>query len=229
MNEQPTVESIEIIQQQLKRQARWIRLSFLAWGLLLSLFLLGGASEPLMVSTLDKLDVEEINVSRINVVEDDGVVRLVIANAEKYPEAIVNGKSYAREYQPAGILFYDAKGSEMGGLAMTDAAGNRVSALAFDYPNFDAVGMRCVVTEKGDSTTGIVINSKPPTELEPIEAARVVKTRIGIQNRNENAEILLSDKQGNERIRLVVNEDGEPRIELLDADGRVIQKLPESR
>ena len=228
MTHHPPADEIASIQKQLRRQALWLRVSTMGWILLLMFFFLGGASEQPTVSTVQTLNAEEINVSKINVIEPDGVARLVIANSERFPPPILNGKLYHRKVQPAGLVFYDASGSEMGGLAITDTAKNRVGALAFDYPNYDAIGLRCAISEDGkEATSGLVINSRPPAHLEVPEASKLVHTRIGIQNHNENAEILLSDPDGNNRIRLVVDDSGEPRIELLDSKGKVRVRIPE--
>ncbi len=53
-----------------------------------------------------------------------------------------------------------------------------------------------------------------------------MQTRIDIQNHNENAEILLSDPDGKNRLRLVVDDKGEPSMELLDAKGQVRVRSP---
>ena len=56
---------------------------------------------------------------------------------------------------------------------------------------------------------------------------RAAHTRIAIQNQNEDAQILLADTQGRDRIRLMVDRKGEARIEVLDAQGKVTFRAPE--
>ena len=107
-------------------------------------------------------------------------------------------------------------------MAITDAEMGRVAALAFDYPNYDAIGLSTRSDAGGGgSVTGLHINSRPPAGLDVIEASRVVERRIGIHNREENAEIILADTQGRDRIRLVVDDQDRARIEVLDAQGAV--------
>lgn len=171
----------------------------------------------------------ELTVERINVVDASGVTRLVIANAERFPPPLVGGKEHKRAVQPAGLVFYDAKGSEVGGLAITDATMGRVSALAFDYPNHDAIGLVTRVSPDGkEAEAGLAINSRPPPELDPVAATKVVQRRIAVRNANENAEVLLADPQGRDRIRLRVDSKGEASIDVLDADGRVAFRAPEA-
>ena len=199
---------------RLRRDLLWLKGYALVSSLAVLGLLVGAARAP---STQDELTVE-----RINVVDPTGVTRVVIANAERFPLPRLDGKEYPRAVQPAGLVFYDAKGDELGGVAITDAEMGRVAALAFDYPNYDAIGLSTRSDAGGGgSVTGLHINSRPPAGLDVIEASRVVERRIGIHNREENAEIILADTQGRDRIRLVVDDQDRARIEVLDAQGAV--------
>ena len=62
---------------------------------------------------------EEIDVERVNFVEKNGQVKMVIANKARLPGPgnIVSGKLGQREgLKGPGILFYNEKGDECGGL-----------------------------------------------------------------------------------------------------------------
>jgi len=86
---------------------------------------------------------DEIDVERINVVEKDGSVRLVIANTPRSPAVMDHGASlnFGAGHRP-GLIVYNDEQTEAGGLVF---AGNRganghVSAgstLAFDQYNGD--------------------------------------------------------------------------------------------
>lgn len=206
--------------RRLRRDLLWLKI----YAGILSAAVVGLALAVLQPrQTLD-----ELNVHRINVLEPSGTARLVISNSADFPIIKLGGKEYPRKkgLEPAGLVFYDSKGMEMGGLALTDNRETRVGALAFDSPNYDAIGLSTVVSPDGtEATSGLVINSHPPKELDPVEASQVVQRRVGIHNRNENAEVVLSDPQGRERLRLVVDDKGEPRLEMLDSEGRVTLRL----
>lgn len=85
---------------------------------------------------------DTITVQRINVVEPDGTLRMVLTNNSRLPGVIQHGKEYPdfanrKETTAAGILFYDAEGSESGGLTFggrTDEQGqiSRFGHFAFD-------------------------------------------------------------------------------------------------
>lgn len=173
----------------------------------------------------------ELDVQRINVIDPDGTVRLVISNTARFPPPKLAGKEYARSVSPAGMVFYDTKGSELGGIAITDTEKTgRLSALAFDYPNNDAMGFLTLVSPDGKSATaGLMINSRPPSALDLPAAAKVSERRVAIHNRDENAEILLADPKGHDRIRLRVDPEGDASIEILDDRGAVVFRAPERK
>lgn len=60
---------------------------------------------------------DEIEVHRINIVEPDGTLRLVISDKAKFPGSFVSGKEIARpDRHDTGLLFLNGEGTEMGGL-----------------------------------------------------------------------------------------------------------------
>jgi len=59
---------------------------------------------------------EQITVQRINIVEPDGTLRMVISNHAELPGIVVHGKEQAFARPQAGMLFYNDEGSENGGL-----------------------------------------------------------------------------------------------------------------
>ena len=172
-------------------------------------------------------DSRELTVERINVVDSHGVTRLVIANPEHFPLPRIDGKEYPRAVAPAGMVFYDSNGSEIGGLALSGNADRKLSALAFDYPNYDALGLLTQVGANDQSATaGLVINSRAPREMSLPQAGKVVQRRVAVLNENENAEVLLADGQGHDRIKMIVDDHGDPSIQILDAQGKVVFRAP---
>ncbi|MGA3010115.1 MAG: hypothetical protein ABSD72_07615 [Terracidiphilus sp.] len=71
-----------------------------------------GARKPPSNATYD-----QITVHRINVIEPDGTVRMVISDHAEFPGAYYMGKEYPRTDRDAtGMLFNDEEGTENGGL-----------------------------------------------------------------------------------------------------------------
>ncbi len=209
------------IQQRLAtldRRVRWLAAgNALLIGALALLFVTGTRSPAQ----------QTLEVQRLNIVEPDGTLRLAISNAAQFPPPRVGGKELKRAVAPAGLVFYDGKGNEVGGIAMTDAAQGKISALALDYPNYDAIGLLTRTdADNHTAVAGLQINSHPPASLDVLQASKVVQRRIAIENDNEDARVLLADPQGRERIRIGVDHDGVARFEMLDADGKVTFRAP---
>jgi hypothetical protein len=90
---------------------------------------------------------DTLTVQRINVVEPDGTLRMVLANNNRVPTVIINGQAYPdvtgrRGSTTAGIWFYDGHGTESGGLTFGgrfDENGqiDRFGHLSFDRHNQD--------------------------------------------------------------------------------------------
>jgi len=204
--------------QGLARQIRWLKLQVICLAALLGILLLGAAA------SIQKFD--ELNVERLNIVDANGTPRLVLANTERMPPPILKGKSFKRAVSPAGIIFYNAAGDEVGGLALTDLQAGRLSALSFDYSNMDALGLITHISPDGkDATAGLVINSRPDESLDPGSAARVGVRRIELQNHNDVAELVMMDTKGRPRMRLYVDKNDQPAIEMLDEKGVSVYAL----
>ena len=63
---------------------------------------------------------DEIDVERINIIAPNGKPRLVISNAERAPDVIMNGKTYHRSgSNEAGMIFYNEEGNENGGMGFS--------------------------------------------------------------------------------------------------------------
>lgn len=83
---------------------------------------------------------DEITVHRINVVEPDGTIRLVLTNTASSPGIYIKNKEYPHPHgrKGAGLLFFDEEGTEDGGLSYgieKDQSGRVVGSdghLSFD-------------------------------------------------------------------------------------------------
>lgn len=113
---------------------------------------------------------EEIDVERINIVEKDGKWRLVIANRERSPGPIIGGHYLkTREGQRPGLIFFNDKGDECGGMTWSsreqDGRVRANSGLMFDQYNQDqTVGI--TYSQAGEErTSGLMVWERPLTPL----------------------------------------------------------------
>ena len=186
---------------------------------------------------------DEIDVERLNVVEPDGTVRLVLSSAARLPPPIVAGKAGQRSGRPlAGVLFYNDDGDECGGLygygrTAEDGTWAAGGGLNLDQyrPQEQVVGIN-YHGENGRHTAGVRVWERvygPPVafpDQEAIDASligRPYATRVFVGRTSEGAAVVrLCDGQGRLRLRLSVSPSGEPSIELLDASGQVTWRAP---
>lgn len=199
---------------------------------------------------------EEIDVERINIVEKDGKLRMVISNEARQHPGIVNGKIIERKGQrPPGIIFFNHLGDEMGGLIFGDNGGNgHFGSFTWDkVRNDQTMGFRYLESDNGTYQSGLEMWQQPniPSDvmLSKYEAASKIadetKRKAAIQalidnnelttnrlflgkRRDNSNELLMSDIKGRPRIRLQVAPDGTPKLEFLNETGKVIYSLPNS-
>jgi hypothetical protein len=91
----------------------------------------------------------EIDAERLNIVEADGRVALVLANTQRIPGPMLGGKELPKDLSAgrtgsAGMIFVDAQGNEVGGLVYgarvkADGSYSAESGFTFDQHNQDQV------------------------------------------------------------------------------------------
>ena len=195
---------------------------------------------------------EVIDVERMNIVERDGRVRIVLSNKARFPGLLVRGQENPYPRDVAGIVFINEDGTEYGTLATETrrASGDfgAYSGLRFgSFGQGQGVGM-LYDDDNGQREAGVFITDAPTTaasqllergkavqqmaegpakaramaELRRAEGAR----RITVARmKDQSAAVELSDPQGKPRLRLVVGPGGAPRVDFLDATGRVTRTL----
>jgi hypothetical protein len=234
---------------KLEQQNRLLKTCALLMTLFCGAFLVMG-----FVAQKKNQKFEEIDIERINVVEKDGKLKLVISNAARQHPGVVDGKPIPRDQgRAAGLLFFNERGDEVGGLTFTGNTGEgQFGSLTFDkFRGDQTVAFQHLEGTDGNYFAGLTVNDENITtpertaKLEAIKklpdeaaqrAARVemrdkgefLVNRLAIgKGRNKSAFISLSDSKGKERIQISVAADGTPKIQFLDDKGRVVYSLPE--
>jgi hypothetical protein len=165
---------------------------------------------------------DEIRVHRINVVEPDGTLRMVISNRARLPGVIVKGKEQPPADRPqAGMIFYNDEGSENGGLIfggrrnekgdVVDSGGS----LSFDKYGANEILQLAGVDDKNDKFSGLAISDQ--------------NRRIWVGGTEDStASVSLMGADGKKRIVMQVTADGTPSLAFFDKDGKVVQQLTPS-
>ncbi len=202
---------------------------------------------------------EEIDVQRINLVEPDGTVKLVLSNKALFPGILYRGKEYPHpNRKTAGILFLNDEGTENGGLIFggsKDAKGNVSSYghLSFDRYNQDQVFTIDASEESGRKEVALSVVDRPDYSLEELLLLEdKIRNLPGAQQKAEVCKFLaqresphprlflgrsedgsvslrLNDPKGRGRLILEVTADGSPVVRFLDENGKETGRVPAAK
>lgn len=170
-----------------------------------------------------KVDQERFTVRRLDVVDENGTIRLTLGAPT--PQPIIDGIQYKRVFPVSGLVIYDKDGTERGGFGVADIAGSAIVA-AEDHVNNDAIGWRI----SPDGSVSFRINERAPIVHDPalrghiVPAAGAARIMMTVAADGSPA-IALADKQDRPRLRLTVTKEGFGAIEFLDAQGKIIDTL----
>ena len=244
---------------KLQRDVRFLK----GYCVVITLLFIGFVSAFLFTSGIradqQKTKFGEIDVERINVVERDGKLKMVISNAERQHPGTIDGRTLDRK-RPAGLLFFNDKGDECGGLSFSgnqtnDGKSSASGLLAFDRFNQDQTvgiqygenggryysGLR--VWDRPDQSLGLVVDelkkiekmkdgpekTAAQTALREMPAAKSAERAFFGRDRENASVVRLNDANGKMRVKLSVDATGAPRLEFLDESGKVTFSLPEKK
>ena len=190
-------------------------------GILTAVFAvtLMSASGPSKTRTFD-----EITVHRINVVEPDGTLRMILSNHDRLPGIIVHGEEREFDRPQAGMLFYNDEASEIGGLIFgghRNADGEIVNSgvsLSFDKYEANQIVSLYGVEDSENRFAGLAVMDSP--------TGTEVNRRIWLGRGEDGiATLALMDASGRKRLLIEVEPEGAVRFNLLGPDGSVIRDL----
>ena len=234
----------------LRRDVRFLKLYAAVMTAFCVAILLTGFTrqEPKQVFT-------EIDVERINIIEADGTLRMVISNQQRQHPGIVNGKVIERSApRPPGMIFFNQLGDEMGGLVFGENGDiGHFGSLTWDKVRGDqTIGFRYLEGDNGAYSAALEMWQQPNTPSDVMmaryDSARAISDPIAREaaiqamrdagelttrrlyfgkGRNDAMILDMRDVQGRSRIRMSVAPDGAPLLEFLDAAGEVVYRLPE--
>jgi hypothetical protein len=236
---------------RLQRDVRFLKVYSILLTVLLGVIAFTSIGEANQKNKFDEIDVE-----RINVVEKDGKLKMVLSNSERQHPGVIDGQSFPRK-RPAGLLFFNDRGDECGGLSFNgDQKNGKSSAsalLAFDrFRQDQTVGIQYGEAD-GQYYAGLRVWDRPETSLVtiiqqlnsiqkmsegPEKTAAMSKFRetaggaervmIG-RDREQSAVVRLADVKGRIRIKVWVDVAGSPRIQFFDENGNVTFSLPQTK
>lgn len=236
-------------QQKIEKELRFLKIYAFSATLIAAVMLLTAFT----VSKNAKFD--EIDVGRINIVEKDGKLKMVISNKERQHPGSMDGKVYneRKGERPAGMIFFSEKGDEIGGLIFDgDTGKGQGGSLTFDkFRGDQTIQITHQEDKDGNYFAGLKMNDQniPLTDfMSRIEEIKKLPTKeakdaayqemrdkgqfavnrlfIG-RGRSKSSLIELSDAKGKSRIEIFVEANGNPKLNFLDENGKVFYSLPE--
>ena len=234
----------------LRRQLRLLQLWAGLSGLAVIVLAVAAFGQPATPTRID-----ELTVQRLNIVDANGTLRLVIANKDRMHPGVMDGVTINRPRPVAGLLFFNDEGDEVGGLTFTgqmqDGQRRANSGIMFDqFKQDQTVGISYSETN-GQRTAGLQVwdrSDRPLSDLiralndanalsdptareKAVQAARAAappgprRVFVG-KNADKSATVSLADAAGKPRLTLRVEADGNASIDFLDQDGKVTQRIP---
>jgi hypothetical protein len=240
------------MRHSLRRQFVFLR----AYAIATSLLLIVIAAAAFRQAALPK-SMGEITVERLNVVDANGTLRMVLAGKDRMHPGVMDGVTIDRPRPVAGMLFFNDEGDEVGGLTYTgtvvNGRGRANAGIMFDQLKQDQTigisysesnGQRNAgfqVWDRSDTVrlseliTKLNAANKIPAGAERDKAVADIRAnappgprRVFVgKTTDRSAAVVLADAQGRPRLTLTVDATGNPRIEFLDDAGKVVARIPE--
>ena len=164
---------------------------------------------------------DEINVKRINVVNEDGTPFFVIANPERTPSPKLGGVEYERAVKGGGAIIYNQDGDERGGIAVLDDDNRAMNVMMLDYKTLDAIGMFTKESPDLKEYTAMLMVNDPDKERKLGHGVQ----RITLGTDNGDAGLIINNASGKPRIVIQVDRDDQIVFHVLDEEGNIVKNF----
>jgi hypothetical protein len=239
------------VNDRIRRELQLLKAYALISALVFAALILVAARGPAPRAKYDELDVQ-----RINIVEPDGTLRLVLSNKARFPGIIIKGKETPHpNRKTGGMLFFNDEGTENGGLIFGGAKDKDGKASSYGHLSFDQYEQDQIFTidaqqEGNKRQVSLAVIDRPdypiseliafadrmkglPEDQQKAEYKKFQETHPAPASRlylgradDGSVGLRLKDAGGLDRIVIEVAADGSPVIRFLDAKGKVIYRLP---
>lgn len=234
---------------QLQSQNRLLKAAVMAT------IVLGGAALLIAAKSPDaRQKFTEIDVERINVLDQSGKPAIAISNRQRLPRAVINGKTVAEDRDMPGFIFYNEIGDENGGFIFNGKLGKDGKPNAGMHFSMDRFGGDQQLAlghyeSSGTMNTGLNIYDrgleseygplyeeykKAPAGPEKDALLKKWKDAGGAQTqrvfvgktRGKSSAVILADAQGRARLMMIVTPEGNPSLQFMDEKGGVTHTYP---
>ncbi len=184
---------------------------------------------------------DELTVKRINIIEDDGTIRMVLSNKARQHSGRMDGKDMAHRERHSGMIFFNDEGDECGGLIFgaTDKDGKVSSGMSITFDQYkndqviQILNQELVEGDKINSSRGFMINDYPggsnmAKTMKAMEAAKEIEnieerkaSMMQIQEESGVRSLMFLGKTRGNSNGLFLNDlEGKPKLMIyVDKDG----------
>lgn len=135
---------------------------------------------------------QSIRIKRLALIDDNGIERVVLTTGSGEIQA--DGKSGQRRSPATGLILYNSKGNETGGIAVLD---DGTTALVLDGYSQDGTHERASIYVLPDGKSGILLN----------DAKGNVRAKLGVDEKM-NTVFELAGEDGKAKVSATVTPDG---------------------
>lgn len=236
--------------RSIRREIQILRVYALLSTVAAGAFLLGAVHEAKNASF------DTVTLHRINVLDREGKLAMVITNHDNAPDAITNGKHIKRtgKSDDNEIVFYNELGDEQGALAWSgrvekDGSFHSGNVLSYDSVKSDQLLQVDDFNDNGVQSAYMIGWNEPDNSTAESQAFsqewHLAKTdaqkhavrlkypnqrmpeRFFFGNDGTQSKVVLHDGKGRPRINMFVTDDGQAKLQFLDPDGKVTYQLPQ--
>lgn len=208
--------------QDLSKQVRFLKV----YAIFLTLIVI--TLTVIVIITLRNNHFKEITVERINIVEPDGMLRMVISDQKNQHPGKMNGKAMTSRVRPAGMIFFNNEGDEDGGFVYDGNKNGASMTYSFDQYKNDQV-MQLQYNQDNDGKGKMVTRSyglKLWDRPDNFTLSQVIDYVDSLKRLNDtNAykaginKLKTQGKLGQQRFFAGKNENGEVGLFLRDSKG----------
>lgn len=194
----------------------------------------------------------EVQVERLEIIEKDGRLRMVLANQERQHPGAMDGVTLEPRGRPPGLLFFAGNGNEVGGLVY-DGDKDQGQGVSLTFDKFRGDQTLQLIHEEsaaGEYFAGLKVNDQNLPLLEMMKKHQEIqalatpeerekawadlkdqgllmteRVRLG-RDRDRSSALRLKDARGRTRLELKVEPAGNARITIYDERGEVSSRWP---
>jgi hypothetical protein len=180
------------------------------------------------MSNNEKNIFKNIDVERLNIIEEDGTIKMSLFNSNNMPALMFEGEDilpgHRNDDNNSGIMFYNCDGMECGGLIFgskkkeNDEYESGLS-LTFDQYNQDQVVQMSVIDYNGEQNYGLTVFDRPKENIKKtIDKVKEIEGMIDGTERQELIKELTKDNH--KRMFMGKTSNGEVSVRMNDSGGK---------